>query len=140
MPAKRIVIDTNILVSAFLSQTSLPAQALAHAISHDQPLASKDTLRELIRVLKAPKFDPYVSLAHRDALILRFAPLVEMVKVVEPVRVCRDPDDDRILEVALNGMADLIVSGDQDLLSLDPFRGIRVMTPRAYLDAATSTS
>ena len=140
MPAKRIVIDTNILVSAFLSQTSVPAQAFDHAINHDQPLASTDTMRELIRVLKSPKFDPFVSAEHRDALVMRFAPLVEMVEVVQPVHVCRDADDDRVLEVAVNGMADTIISGDKDLLALDPFRGIRIVTPRAYLESATGPS
>ncbi len=140
MPTRRIVIDTNILVSALLSKTSPPALALAHAIVHDQPLASTDTLRELMRVVKSPKFDPFVSLERRDALILRFAPLVELVEIIQPVRVCRDSDDDRVLEVAVNGLADLIISGDKDLLALDPFRGIRIVTPRAYLDAATSTS
>ena len=140
MPAKRIVIDTNILVSAFLSQKSVPAQALNYAIHHDQPLASTATMRELIRVLKSPKFDPYVSAEHRDALVIRFAPLVEMVEVVQPVHVCRDADDDRVLEVAVNGMADTIISGDRDLLTLDPFRGIRIVTPRAYLDSTTAPS
>lgn len=138
MPVKRIVIDTNILVSAFLSKGSLPAQAFDYAIEHDQPLVSAATMRELIRVLKSPKFDPFVSAEHRDALLIRFAPLVEIVEVVQPVRVCRDADDDRVLEVAVNGMADTIISGDKDLLTLDPFRGVRIVTPRAYLDSATA--
>lgn len=138
MPAKRVVIDTNVLVSAFLSRTSVPAEAFDHAIQHDQPLASTATMRELIRILKSPRFDPFVSAEHRDALLVRFAPLVEMVEVVQPVHVCRDADDDRVLEVAVNGMADIIISGGKDLLALDPFRGVRIVSPRAYLDSATA--
>jgi predicted nucleic acid-binding protein len=52
---------------------------------------------------------------------------------VRVVRACRDPSDDKFLEVAVNGRADLIITGDRDLLELDPFMGIAILTPAAYL-------
>ena len=84
--------------------------------------------------LLSPKFDPYVSRERREALLVRLAPLVEIVEIVQEVRACRDPDDDQFLETAVNGRADVIVSGDADLLELHPFRGIAILKPTAYID------
>ena len=52
--------------------------------------------------------------------------------IIEAVSGCRDPDDDKFLELAVNGRADVIVSGDEDLLALDTFRGIPIITPAAF--------
>ena len=74
-----------------------------------------------------------MSRERRDALLLRLAPLVEIVDVLQTIRVSRDPKDDKFLEAAVNGRADVLVSGDKDLLDLSPFRGIPIVTPAAYL-------
>ena len=134
MKPERVVLDTNVLISGLLSNTSAPARAVEHAITSGQLIASADTLRELMSKLLSPKFDPYVTRERRDALLLRLAPLIEIVEVVQVVRACRDPSDDRFLEAAVNGRADVIVSGDRDLLELNPFQRIAILTPAAYLD------
>jgi predicted nucleic acid-binding protein len=59
-----------------------------------------------------------------------------LVEIIQNIRACRDPKDDAFLEVAVNGSANLIVSGDRDLLSLHLFRGIDILSPAAYLDRA----
>ena len=59
---------------------------------------------------------------------------MEIVEVVQQVRACRDPDDDKFLEAALAGRADLIITGDADLLVLHPFRQVAILSPTAYLD------
>jgi len=133
MRRDRVVLDTNVLISGLLSTTSSPARAIEHAISSGQLLASTDTLRELMTKLRTLKFDRYVPRDRREALLLRLAPLVEIVEVVQRIQASRDPDDDKFLEVAVNGRADVIVSGDGDLLDLNPFRGIAILTPAAYL-------
>ena len=133
MKADRVVLDTNVLISGALSSTSTPALALEKAISDGQLLASTATLRELMEKLLSVKFDPYVSREKRDALILRLAPLVEIVEVVQKVRASRDPKDDKFLELAVNGRADVLVTGDGGLLELNPFRGIAILTPAAYI-------
>jgi predicted nucleic acid-binding protein len=56
------------------------------------------------------------------------------VTILSPVRACRDPRDDKFLEVAVHGRADAIVTGDRDLLDLNPFRGIAILTPAEYLE------
>lgn len=134
MKPERVVLDTNVLISGLLSVTSTPARAVERAVGHAQVLASADTLRELMTTLLSPRFDRYVPRAQRDALLLRLAPLIEIVEIVQWFRECRDPDDDKFLDVAINGRADVIVSGDRDLLDLNPFRGVAILAPAGYLD------
>ena len=134
MKGERVVLDTNVLISGLFSTTSTPARAVEHAISSGQLVATAATLRELITKLLSPKFDRYIPRGRRDALLLRLAPLIEIVEVVQPIRASRDPNDDKFLEAAVNGRADVIVSGDGDLLELNPFRGIAILAPVAYLD------
>ena len=138
MTRDRVVLDTNVLISGLLSTTSTPAQAVERAISDGQLLASTATLRELMTKLLSPKFDRYVPRERRDALLLRLAPLIEIVEVVQRVQASRDPDDDKFLEVAINGRANVIVSGDGDLLDLNPFRGIAILAPAAYVARQTT--
>jgi putative PIN family toxin of toxin-antitoxin system len=139
MKRERVVLDTNVLISGLFSTTSTPARAVEHAIRSDQLLASTDTLRELMTKLLSSKFDRYVARERRDALLVRLAPLIEIIEVVQRIQASRDPDDDKFLEVAVNGRADVIVSGDRDLLDLTPFRGIAILTPADYLDRQTTS-
>ena len=133
MARERVVLDTNVLISGALSSTSKPALALEKAITDGQLLASTATLRELMEKLLSAKFDRYVTREARDALLARLAPLVEIVEIVQRIQASRDPKDDKFLEVAVNGRADVLVSGDGDLLELNPFRGIAILTPAAYI-------
>jgi len=137
MKRERVVLDTNVLISGLFSTTSTPAKAVEQAINNGQLVASPETLRELMTRLLSPKFDRYVPRKRRDALLLRLAPLIEIVEVVQMVRASRDPNDDQFLEAAVNGRADVVVSGDGDLLELNPFRGIAILTPAAYLARQT---
>jgi putative PIN family toxin of toxin-antitoxin system len=139
MKRDRVVLDTNVLISGALSSTSTPALALEMAVSDGQLLASTATLRELMEKLLAAKFDPYVSREKRDALLLRLAPLIEIVEVIQTIQASRDPKDDKFLEVAVNGCADVLVTGDGDLLELHPFRGIAILTPADYVSRQTSS-
>jgi len=133
MTRERVVIDTNVLISGLLSTTSTPAQAVDKAVTHAQLVATAETLRELIEKLLSRKFDRYVGRERRDALLQRVASLVEIVDLLQPIRASRDPKDDKFLEAAVNGRADVIVTGDKDLLDLNPFRGIAIVAPADYL-------
>jgi putative PIN family toxin of toxin-antitoxin system len=133
MTRERVVIDTNVLISGMLSTTSTPGKAIERAATDAQLVATTETLHELIEKLLAPKFNRYVPRDRRDALLQRIAAIVEIVEVLQPVQASRDPKDDKFLEAALNGRADVIVTGDRDLLDLNPFRGIAIMTPADYL-------
>ena len=131
---ERIVADTNLLVSRLLLPQSLPAQAVRKAVDEGQLLVSDATLGELADVLSRAKFDPYVSLEDRQDFIRVLNRVAERIIVTAPIKACRDPKDDKFLEVALNGEANLILTGDRDLLALHPFRGVDILSPRDYLE------
>ena len=133
MTRERVVIDTNILISGLFSTTSTPALAVEKAVTKAQLVATTETLRELIATLHSPTFDRYVRRERRDALLERVASVVEIIDVLQTIRASRDPKDDKFLEAAVNGRADVLVTGDKDLLDLNPFRGIAIVTPAAYL-------
>jgi putative PIN family toxin of toxin-antitoxin system len=134
MKAKeRVVVDTNALVSRLLIPGSIPGQAVRKAVAETQPLASDDTIMELANVLARPKFDPYVTVEERREFLRLFNRIAERIPITHVVRACRDPKDDKFLELAVNGAAQLIITGDADLLALHPFRGIDILTPGRYL-------
>ena len=130
---ERIVIDTNVLVSRLLLPRSLPADAGQKAMRAGRLLVSEATMEEIVNVLSRPRLDRYVSLTNRRQFIRLLGRKVTMVPIIQVVRECRDPKDDKFLELALNGRADLIITGDADLLVLNPWRGIEIVTPREYL-------
>jgi putative PIN family toxin of toxin-antitoxin system len=99
-------------------------------------LASDPTLLELVEVMGRVRFDRYVERSIRQQLVAEFANACERVQITYPIRACRDPRDDRFLEVAVHGRADLIITGDEDLLALNPFRGIPILMPAEYLHRA----
>jgi uncharacterized protein len=94
---------------------------------------SEATLAELHDVLRRPKFDRYVSKRRSNAALRLLKDAALHVDAAEPIRACTDPRDDRILEAAVAGGAKFILSGDKALLALNPFRGIDIITPAAYL-------
>lgn len=131
----RLVLDTNALISRLLMPHSVPGRAVRKAVDEGQILVSEDMLSELAEVLARPKFDAYVSIEDRQEFFRRLATIAEMVPILHRIRECRDPRDDKVLELAVNGEADAIVTGDTDLLALGPFRGIPILTPAAYLSS-----
>lgn len=133
MKIERFAFDTNVLISAALIDESVSARARNHAVGHGQLIATEETFAELAGRLLAPKFDRYVSRATRETLLRRLQPIIEIVSVVQVVRVCRDPRDDMFLEAAVNGRADVVVTGDKDLLALHPYSRIAILTPSDYL-------
>ena len=134
MPRARVVIDTNVLVSRLLLPDSISARAVRHVVEYGQLLASDATLTELGDVLSRDKFDRYVDLADRQAFFQQLSRIVERVPITYIVRASPHPEDDMFLELAINGRADYIVSGDQDLLVLSPFQQIPIMNPASYLE------
>ncbi len=130
---ERIVADTNTLISRLMLPRSVPGKAVHQAIEAGQLLVSDETLAELADVLARPKFGPYVTIQDRQQFIRLLGRVAEMVPITHMIRACRDPKDDKFLELAVNGGASVIVTGDKDLLALNPFRKIAILTPRQYL-------
>lgn len=130
---ERIVIDTNVLVSRLLAAQSVPGLAVREARRNGRLLVSEATMNELAEVLARPQFDRYVSLENRKQFLRELGPRTEVVPIVRSVRECRDPEDDKFLEVALNGRANVIITGDADLLALHPWRDVAILSPTDYL-------
>ena len=133
MARKRVVVDTNVIISRLLLPRSAPGLAVRKAVDEGQLLASGATLGELAEVLSRRSLDAYVTVKDRQQFVRLLGRVVEMVPVIFRVQACRDPKDDKFLELALNGRAEVIVTGDKDLLVLNPFRGISIVTPARYI-------
>jgi putative PIN family toxin of toxin-antitoxin system len=131
--SERFVLDTNVLISALAFPRSTPRKTFDLAIAQGAILASDETLLELYRTLRRPKLARYFSRAEQDAFLAMFASEATIVEVTERISLCRDPRDDRFLELAAAGGASHLITGDRDLLALDPFRDTRIMTAAALL-------
>lgn len=128
----RVVVDTNVFISAALKRTSTPSDAVRLVDERHVLLKSAKTVQELFITLARPHLAlliPKNFQAWLEAIIDK----AELVRIGESVAACRDPKDDKFLELAVNGQADLIVSGDADLLALDPFRGIPIVAPAVFV-------
>ena len=133
MSKARIILDSNVILSAALFKTSPTRQTLDKAINNGQVILSEPTLAELYEIFDRPKFDKYLSKISRDQFLNDFIAIAENIKILERFSACRDRKDDKFLELAVNGNADLIITGDQDLLVLNSFRNIKIITPSDFL-------
>ena len=129
----RAVLDTNVLVSAALFPATVPARVLLAVYRSGALLASDATVTELHKVLSRPRFERRASYERRMEFVAEVILLSNDVEIVETVAACRDPDDDKFLEVAVNGNTTHLVTGDLDLLVLHPFRGVPILTPADFL-------
>jgi uncharacterized protein len=129
----RFVFDTNILVSAIMLPHSVPAQALHMAEHQGIVLYSDETLEELICVLERPKFRPYIRAENIGELYARIRMHWHAIPIIQRVQHCRDPKDDKFLELAVHGEATTIITGDNDLLVLTPYLNINIIQPNALI-------
>ena len=127
------VVDTNVLLARLLAPRGVAAQAVDLALSRGVLLVSEATLEELAEVLARPKFDPYLSHEERQRFIALLGGVARVVTIHHHLHACRDPKDDKFLDVALAGGAQAIITGDLDLLALHPFHGIPIVTPAEFL-------
>jgi uncharacterized protein len=130
----RVVLDTNVVISAMLLPISVPRRAFDRAMRGNRVLISAATMAELDEVIHRPKFDRYLREEERIEFLTTLVHEAELVNVVEEVSDCRDSRDNKFLELALSGRATHIVTGDSDLLVLNPFRGVVVVSPGAFLE------
>ena len=123
-----VVIDTNIWISYALSPKS-PLGKKVKQLIREQPYAfSDETFVELTDVLMRDKFDRFISPEKRGAVLRLIASGAEWFRPTEAIEDCRDPKDNKFLELATTCSANLLITGDQDLLVLHPYRGIKVLT------------
>ena len=134
----RIVFDTNTLVSGYLFPLSTPGRAVELGLNRHRILMSMETVKELADVLRREKFDRFLSLGRREELIAKTILQSEFATTSTIITDCRDPSDNMFLELAIDGHASAIVSGDADLLTLHPFREIPILSARDYVSRYTA--
>jgi putative PIN family toxin of toxin-antitoxin system len=129
----RFVVDTNVLVSVILSPSNTSRLAVEKATNHGILIFSKETIAELFDVLHREKFDIYVLKEKRVQFGERLIAMSSQIPVTSVLKLSRDPKDDIFLNLAVDGHADYIISGDPDLLILNPFQDIKILKPVDFL-------
>jgi putative PIN family toxin of toxin-antitoxin system len=136
-PLNRVVIDTNVWLSAALSPRGLPAQLVRRVLAQGVPVFSAATFAELETRIWKPKFDKYIDMGARQGLLHDTNALSVWVDPPESItaqRFCRDVEDDKFIHAAQAASAAWLVTGDQDLLVIDMDLGVRIVTPASALD------
>ena len=125
-----IVLDTNVLIAAFISPKGICNEVLELCIHNHSLIISEFILSELKEKLKQKfNFTEEEITEITDLLLLKF----RVVKIKgNIINVCRDPDDNNIIETAVSGKAAIIISGDNDLLTLKKYQGIKILSPREF--------
>ena len=134
MNKPRFVFDANVIVSAFLFKTSPPRLALETAKNQGIIILSEMVIDELSNVLSRSKFDRYLAKSIRQELLETLVEASLLVQPSESIDECRDPKDNKYLELAISGHAESLITGDEDLLVLNPFRNIKIITVLEFLD------
>lgn len=130
----QIVVDTNVFISASLAEHSISRKALFSIFDHNGTiLLSQEVLEEIEEVLNRDKLNKFSLLQDR---ILFFRSLIreaEFINITSRISDCPDPKDNKFLELAVDGNAAYIISGDNDLLDMNPFKGIKIISPSDFL-------
>ncbi len=127
--------DASTLVSATIVPDSIPRRAIQKACDTEDIALSLAVWNELVEVLNRPKLARYVRPALREDVLSNLIDAAVWVAPMQRVTDCRDAKDNKYLELALASAATRIVASDNDLLVLDPWRGIRILRPADYLVA-----
>lgn len=130
---RRFVLDTNTLISAFLFLNSPPGRSLDCVLANHTLLLSLEQASELAEVFRRPRFERYLSLTRRNELIAATLLRCELIATTSKIAACRDANDNFLLELAIDGGAEAIVTGDADLLVLNPFQGVAIVSANEFL-------
>ena len=131
----RVVVDTNTFISAALAPGSVPKRAYELVQRLGTVITSAAILDELTSVIQRPKFAKYISPSQATDIVDALSECAITIATTSIIAECRDPNDDAFLALALDGEADVILTGDEDLLVLHPWRGVAILSPSEFLAA-----
>ena len=129
----RIILDTNVIISGVLFKGAVVRRLLLLALNEYQLVFSQATWDELAVVLQRDSFEKHMPLGARLRVLADLAGLIEVVPVTSIVADCRDPKDNKFLAVAVDAGVSTIVTGDADLLVLNPYKGVSICTPAGFM-------
>jgi uncharacterized protein len=133
----RIIFDTNTLLSAAIFPNSVPALAFRKALTEYDVCVSDETLLELGLNLQKPKFNKYFAEngVSRTRFYADYSLFALNIPITIEVTDCQYANDNKFLSLALSSGASLLVTGDKkDLISMQPYRGVSIMTARDFLE------
>jgi uncharacterized protein len=130
---KYFVFDTNVLLSAILKTGNVSKQAVNKGRLEGELFMSEATYDELIDVINRPKLEKYIDAEVKHIFVTRTLDKIKILKVEPFITACRDPKDNKFLDLAVEINADALISGDKDLLVLHPFQGIPIITPADFI-------
>lgn len=133
MSKPRVILDTNVLISYALKPSAGMSRVVHTAFDHGRLLISQDTFDELRSVIERFVKRGFVTVQEASEFLGSIVEAAEWVKILETVQACRDPKDDKFLELAVNGQATFLVTGDQDLLVLHPFKETLILSPKDFV-------
>jgi putative PIN family toxin of toxin-antitoxin system len=134
MSKPRVVLDTNILISYMLKPSAGIAHVVHTALDSGVVLFSQDTFDELRNIIERFVKRGYVTAQEASEFLGSIVEVTEWVKILETIQACRDPKDDKFLELAVNGQAEYLITGDKDLLVLHPFRETKILSTKDFID------
>lgn len=134
MPEKFIILDTNVIISAAVFASKTPVLCLKKCLTEGKLVFSEDILQEYIQTLSNKKFDKFISIEKRLTFLQKLIEAGTLITITQKVEICRDPKDNKYLELAASCNAFCIVTGDEDLLVLHPFGNIPVLKPVQFLN------
>ena len=128
----KVVIDTNILISAFLFQ-GIPRRVLQACIDHHHVLCFSDLLMdEFVAVVNRPEFVSHLGYGEAVRMFQLIREKSVIAHEIPKISVCRDPKDDMVIATALATHARFVITGDKDLTSLKKYKDVRFLTPREF--------
>ena len=118
----------------FVEKLGNSRSALNIVLSSNTVFISFETLSELVEVLDRPKFDKYFDAEDKIQVLKIISLTSKYIEIKSNIKICRDPNDEMFLNLAIDGKANIIISRDPDLLVLNPFQGISILNPSDFLD------
>lgn len=127
----KVVVDSNIWISVLINKSY---QSFIKGLieKNIRIISSRDQLEEISSVLARPKISRHIQRQHIKEFLILFLKTIELVEIKETVNDCRDEKDNFILETALSGNVDYIITTDDDLLVMNPYKGIEILTVREF--------
>ncbi|HEY9771925.1 MAG TPA: putative toxin-antitoxin system toxin component, PIN family [Coleofasciculaceae cyanobacterium] len=135
MNPEPVVVDTNVLISAALSPNRIPRKTInLIANGNFVIIQSEATYQELTTRIQKKKFDKYISNVDRKIFLTVVEKNSKFISVSHQTTICIDADDNKFLELAVSGMARYVVTGDNDLLCLQSYQDINIITAADFLN------